>query len=98
MPAAEKHIGILYNISSSSATAFMDDSVVSMERTLNGKTYRIGQIGTFVAIPVGTTSVIGMIARVQLSRQAQNTNSSQAAMADIAKAKKEMEIQLIGSV
>ncbi len=98
MPAAEKHIGIIYNISSSSAIAFMDDSVVSMERTLGGKTYRIGQIGTFVAIPVGTTSVIGMIARVQLSRQTQSAGSSQAEMADIVKAKKEMEIQLVGSV
>ena len=37
MPAAEKHIGIIYNISSSSAIAFMDDSVASMERTLGGK-------------------------------------------------------------
>ena len=98
MPQSEKHIGIIYSISSSSAIAFMDDSVVSMERTLGGKTYRIGQIGTFVAIPVGTTSVIGMIARLQLSRQTQSAGSSQSEMADIVKAKKEMEIQLVGSV
>ncbi|MGA7159957.1 MAG: ATP-binding protein [Bacteroidota bacterium] len=95
MPATDKHIGNIYSISSSTAIAFLDDSIVSMERTLNGKTYRIGQIGTFVAIPVGSTSVIGMIARVQLSRQVQGVNTGQA---DLAKAKKEMEIQLVGSV
>ena len=76
MPQSEKHIGIIYSISSSSAIAFMDDSVVSMERTLGGKTYRIGQIGTFVAIPVGTASVIGMIARCQLSRQTQSAGAA----------------------
>ena len=98
MPSSEKHVGIIYSVSSSTALAFLDESVASMERTLKGKTYRIGQIGTFVAIPVGTTSVIGMIARVQLSRHAQNANGGQAEITDISKAKKEMEIQLIGSV
>ena len=98
MPAAEKHIGTIYSISSSNAIAFMDDSIVSMERTLGGKVYRIGQIGTFVAIPVGTTNIIGMIARVQLSRLTQSMGSTQTEMSDIVKAKKEMEIQLVGSV
>ncbi|MGA9408481.1 MAG: ATP-binding protein [Bacteroidota bacterium] len=98
MPASEKHVGTIYSISSATAIAFLDDSIVSMERTLNGKTYRIGQIGTFVAIPVGTTSVIGMIARVQLSQHTHNASGNQGEMTSIAKAKKEMEIQLVGSV
>ena len=98
MFATEKHVGIIYSISSSTAIAFLDDSVVSMERALNGKTYRIGQIGTFVAIPVGATSAIGMITRVQVSRQSQVASTGQVGTVDIAKSKKEMEIQLIGSV
>jgi hypothetical protein len=63
-----------------------------MERTINGKTYRIGQIGSFVVIPVGETSVMGMVTQVRLSKQFQGTST------DIVKAKKEMELQLIGSV
>ncbi|HTY10476.1 MAG TPA: ATP-binding protein [Bacteroidota bacterium] len=98
MPASEKHIGTIYSISSSSAMAVLDNTIISMERMLGGKPYQIGQIGTFVAIPIGTTSVIGMIARVQLSHQDQPATEGVAEGAQILKGKKEMEIQLVGSV
>ncbi|HTR80638.1 MAG TPA: DUF87 domain-containing protein [Bacteroidota bacterium] len=98
MPAAEKHIGVIYSISSSTAIAFLDDSITAMERTINGKVYRIGQIGSFVSIPVGSTSVIGMVGRVRLAPLPDGAAPAQSSAADIAKAKKEMEIQLIGSV
>ena len=78
--------------------AVLDNTIVSMERMLGGKPYQIGQIGTFVAIPIGTTSVIGMIARVQLSHQDQPATEGVAEGAQILKGKKEMEIQLVGSV
>lgn len=92
MSTTEKHLGVIYSISSSTAVALLDDTIVSMERTINGKTYRIGQIGSFVVVPVGETSVMGMVTQVRLSKQFQGTST------DIVKAKKEMELQLIGSV
>jgi hypothetical protein len=69
-----------------------------MERTLNGKVYLAGQIGAFVSIPVGKTSVIGMIGRVRVSGYSDSTHTVGSTSAEIAKAKKEMEIQLVGSV
>lgn len=98
MPSADKHIGVIYSISSSIAVAYLDDTLVSMERTLNGKAYLVGQIGAFVSIPVGKTSVIGMIGRVRLSGNSEGTHDFGSTSAEIAKAKKEIEIQLVGSV
>lgn len=92
MPSTEKHLAVIYSINSSTAVALLDDSIASMERTLSGKTYRLGQIGSFVVVPVGDTSVMGMVTRVRLSDRFQGGSG------DIVKAKKEMEIQLIGSV
>ncbi len=95
MPASEKHIGVVYSISTLTALAYLDDSLTTMERTFNGKAHTVGQIGAFVSIPVGATSVIGMIGRVRLS---ESMGLALPASADVSKAKKEMEIQLVGSV
>ncbi|HTX19812.1 MAG TPA: helicase HerA-like domain-containing protein [Bacteroidota bacterium] len=95
MSSAEKHIGVVYSISTLTALAFLDDSLTKMERTINGKTYIIGQIGAFVSIPVGATTVIGMIGKVRL---AESAGGQVPPAAEMAKARKEMEIQLIGSV
>ncbi len=84
MSTTEKHLGVIYSVSSSTAVALLDDAIVSMERTINKKTYRIGQIGSFVVIPVGETSVMGMVTQVRLSKQFQGTSN------DIVKAKKEI--------
>src|SRR3990172_11325025 len=92
MPSTEKHLGVIYSINSPTAIALLDDSIASMERTLSGKTYRLGQIGSFVVVPVGDTSVMGMVTRVRLSDRFQGGSG------EIVKAKKEMEVQLIGSV
>ena len=95
MPSAEKHIGVVYSVSTLTALAYLDDSLTTMERTFNGKTHIVGQIGAFVSIPVGETSVIGMIGRVRL---AESAGLALPASVDVAKAKKELEIQLVGSV
>jgi DNA helicase HerA-like ATPase len=98
MPSADKHIGVVCSISTLTAVAYFDDPMISMERTLNGKVYLAGQIGAFVSIPVGKTSVIGMIGRVRVSGYSDSTHTVGSTSAEIAKAKKEMEIQLVGSV
>ena len=95
--ASEKHIGVLYEISSSTATILLDDSLVSMDRTIGGKVYHLGQIGSFIVIPVGETSVIGMIVRLRLSEHFKNA-AVVGEKIDVAKLKKEMEVQIIGSV
>ncbi len=82
----QKHIGVIYEISKSSLTVVLDDNITSFERVLNGKTYRIGQIGSFVVLPVGDINVIGVITKVKMEpRQNGNTH-------------KEVELQLVGSV
>lgn len=98
MSTAEKHLGVLYSVNSSTAVALLDESIVSMERVINKKTYHLGQIGSFIVIPVGETNVIGMIMRARLSEHFHNGTGAPGEKVDVNKMKKEIEIQLIGSV
>ncbi|MDE3056403.1 MAG: ATP-binding protein [Bacteroidota bacterium] len=86
MTTSEKHIGIIQDVSSSSAIVALDDTLDSFERAINGKTYRIAQLGSFVSLPIADVTVIGMVTNAKI-------NSSQ----DDGK-KKSIVVQLIGSV
>ena len=83
MSTAERHIGTIHHITSSSVTVILDDIIKVLERTINGKLYRIGQIGSFVVMPVGEINIVGIVTTMQLVPGS---------------LKKEMELQLIGSV
>ena len=78
----ESHIGKVKSMTSSSVIIALDDDLFTMERTLNKKKYRVGQIGSFIIMPTGAVDIIGVVSRVY---QATELN-------------REMEAQLIGSV
>ncbi len=86
MPVPEKHIGVIRNITSTTVVVRLDDAILSLECMLNGKTYRIGQIGAFVVLPVGEIEVIGVISEMRLAYNGSGVE------------KKEMVLQLVGSV
>ncbi|MGE5315207.1 MAG: ATP-binding protein [Acidobacteriota bacterium] len=87
MSSQEKHIGIIRTISSSTVVVRLDAEIRSLERTINGKVYRIGQIGAFVVLPVAGIEVVGIVTEMRM-----------APAADHAREAMEMELQLIGSV
>ncbi|HLP16770.1 MAG TPA: ATP-binding protein [Bacteroidota bacterium] len=94
MPDQEKHIGVIRTISSSTVIVRLDETIVSLERYLNGKVYRIGQIGAFVVMPVGEIDVVGVVTQMGMAPA-----SNHAPGAGIqAREAMEMELQLIGSV
>lgn len=78
----ESHIGKVKSLSSSSVVVLLDDDLFTMERTINGKIYKVGQIGAFIILPVGGVEIVGIVSRVY---QATELN-------------REMDAQLIGSV
>jgi hypothetical protein len=49
----QKLIGTVRSVTSGSISVLLDSVVTSLKKELNGKTYFIGQIGTYVLIPVG---------------------------------------------
>jgi uncharacterized protein len=82
LTSKENHIGKVKSLTSSTIIISLDEDLFAMERTINGKPYRVGQIGSFLILPVGNISIVGIINRVY---QASELN-------------REMEAQMIGSV
>lgn len=78
----ENHIGTVKSLGSSTIHIALDEDLFTMERTINGKAYKVGQIGSFIMMPVGSVQIVGVINRVY---QATELN-------------REMEAQMIGSV
>ncbi|MDP1676357.1 MAG: ATP-binding protein [Bacteroidota bacterium] len=78
----ERHIGKIKSITSSTFFVSLDEDLFAMERTVNGKVYHIGQIGSFIIMPAGNVDVVGIINR---AFQASELN-------------RELEAQIIGSV
>jgi DNA helicase HerA-like ATPase len=100
MAESEKHIGFVKSISSLYATAELDADIMTLERTINGKVCRIGQIGSYVVIPVGETMTLGMVVKMNFvpHPEKRGDESNEEKMEGLVKSAKEMEIQLIGSV
>lgn len=78
----ERHIGRVNSMTSSAFVVALDDDLITMERIVNGTLYRIGQIGSFIVMPVGEVEVVGIINRVY----------------NVSELNKEMQAQVIGSV
>ena len=57
----EKRIGTVWETTSTDIVAMIDSEITSLAKKLGDKTYYIGQIGSYVIIPVGKVFVIGMV-------------------------------------
>jgi hypothetical protein len=60
----EKYIGIVTSVANGQIKVLVDPKITSLKKELNGKAYTIGQVGTYVLIPVGTVVTIGMVTDV----------------------------------
>ncbi len=57
----EKRIGLIREVTSSSVTVVVDAEVTNLQKKIGDKVYFIGQIGTYVLIPMGKNYVLGMV-------------------------------------
>lgn len=58
----EKRIGTVWETTSNAVTVLADPELTNLAKKLGDKTYFVGQIGSYVIIPVGKVFVIGMVA------------------------------------
>ena len=57
----QKYIGVVASVNSGTISILLDPKTTSLKREINGKTYYIGQIGTYILIPMGTLVLLGMV-------------------------------------
>jgi len=57
----EKRIGSVVAVNSSSVSVLIDENITSLTKELYGKVYTIGQLGTYVLIPVGHLTIVAVV-------------------------------------
>jgi hypothetical protein len=57
----QKFIGTVVSVSNGITSVLLDPGITSLKREIGGKNYSIGQIGTYVLIPMGSLVLIGMV-------------------------------------
>lgn len=85
----QKRIGVVTGVSSATLSAVMDADIKSLTRELNGKVYFIGQIGSYVLVPVGKIIVVAMVSEFKKVDFSENGKLSQRCV---------MEVSLVGTV
>lgn len=93
---ADKHIGSIYAVSPAKVIAVLDDDLQSLTKQIDGQTYRVGQIGSYVALPEGDQVVVGMVTQVRMTEAFDQALQEQEVQ--IPRQKRVIEIQLIGAV
>ena len=60
----QTEIGTVYSVNGNSVSVSLSDSVKSNSPIIDGIVYRIGQIGSFLKIPLGYTSLYGIVTQI----------------------------------
>ncbi len=68
----QKRIGVVREVDTANATVVLDDNLTNLSLQLNGKAYPIGQIGTYVLVPVGKQVLLGMVSEFRRTGTTQN--------------------------
>jgi hypothetical protein len=85
----EKRVGIVREVTSSSVTVMVDPEITTLTKKIGAKLYYIGQIGTYVLIPVGQLLVLGIVAEFKKGDVYENEKVTQRYL---------MGVTLIGSL
>jgi len=73
----QKKLGIVTEVTSNAVVVMLDPDITNMTRKIGDKTYYIGQIGTYVLIPIGAVYVIGIVSQVRKDAWNDGGQSSQ---------------------
>ena len=85
----EKRIGLIREVRSSSVTVLIDPEITSLAKKIGSKTYYVGQIGTYVLIPIGQLLVLGIVSEFKKGDVHENDKIVQRFL---------MEVTLIGTL
>ena len=88
---SEKLIGVIQSVNSAMISALVLEDCDSLRKEINGITYNIAQVGSYVAMPVGDRIIIGMITDVQIIDYTPSSCSTPVK-------RKLMNVQLLGNV
>lgn len=85
----QKKIGVVTGVTSGTLSAVLDPGITSLAMEINGKVYFIGQIGTYVLVPVGKLIIVAMVSEFKKVDFAENGKFTQRCI---------MELNLVGTV
>lgn len=77
MPNKSTYLGTIQDVTGTSVSVVLDNSAPSGLTYVNGEGYRIGQIGSFVKIPIGYIDLFGIVTQVGASAVPENQVSVQ---------------------
>jgi hypothetical protein len=61
----QKQLGIVKEVKDVTVTVLLDREITNMTKKIGDKVYYIGQIGSYVLIPIGAVYVIGIVAGIK---------------------------------
>ena len=73
----EKYLGVVVSVTNGMLNVLLDAGITTLKKELNGKTYYIGQIGTYVLIPIGSVVLLGMVSELRKEELTVNGQSRQ---------------------
>lgn len=85
----QKLIGVVTAVNAGKLTIQVDGSITSLRKELSGRVYYIGQIGTYVLIPIGKLLVVAIVSELGKRDISENGKMSQRFV---------MEVNLVGTV
>ncbi len=69
------YLGTIIRVDSSTVEVEISDKIPSSAPIINGRVYKIGQIGTFVKMPIGNISIYGIVSSVSNTPSKTNENT-----------------------
>src|SRR5512142_1057541 len=85
----EKRLGVVREVTSSSVSVLVDPEITSLTKKIGNKVYYVGQIGTYVLIPVGQLLVLGIVSEFRKADVYERETMTQRFL---------MDVTLIGSL
>ena len=85
----QKKVGVVTGVTSGTLSAVLDSGITSLAREINGKVYYIGQIGTYMLVPVGKLIIVAMVSEFRKIDFSENGKLTQRCI---------MELNLVGTV
>ncbi|MYK31062.1 MAG: DUF87 domain-containing protein, partial [Boseongicola sp. SB0670_bin_30] len=85
------YVGRIASVSGAALTVYLAQSVASGLSIINGHTYRVGQVGSFVRVPQGYQDLLGIVATVGAGAIPEHVDTDDDAL-------RWMTIELVGEI
>jgi uncharacterized protein len=76
MNSPQTFLGYVYAVTGATVNVFLSKSIDSRLAIINGNTYRIGQVGSFVRIPLGYQDLFGVVSDIGVNAAPESVKES----------------------